>query len=61
MLGGPFDPTLLTQEIWNGESYMVGNSSYDTPGMYADTLVSEAGCDSVVLLNLLVVDSFRSL
>lgn len=35
-----------------GEIFTIGNSSYSRPGAYIDTLVSGAGCDSIVTTNL---------
>jgi gliding motility-associated-like protein len=47
--------TELVQEICDYETFSVGNSSYNTTGMYADTLTSMAtGCDSIVTLDLTV-------
>jgi len=41
-----------TISICSGESYQLGNSIYTTSGVYVNTLVGAAGCDSVVTLNL---------
>ena len=39
--------------ICYGESYTIGNNSYDTPGNYTDTLLMITGsCDSIVHTNL---------
>ena len=47
--------TELVQEICDYETFSVGNSTYNTTGMYADTLTSIAtGCDSIVTLDLTV-------
>ena len=42
------------QDICNGETYWIGNSSYTTPGYYTDIFNSVNGCDSVVNTNLTV-------
>jgi hypothetical protein len=42
--------------ICYGESYSIGNSTYSTPGNYADTLQMASGtCDSIVYTNLTVI------
>ncbi|MCB0554618.1 MAG: hypothetical protein KDD02_13795 [Phaeodactylibacter sp.] len=48
--------TGLSEEICDGESFLVGNSTYTTTGVYVDTLVAANGCDSIVTLDLLVKD-----
>jgi gliding motility-associated-like protein len=47
--------TSLTETICSGETYTVGAKSYSTTGVYMDTLQSFYNCDSVVILNLSVV------
>ncbi|MCP4122374.1 MAG: hypothetical protein GY751_11525 [Bacteroidetes bacterium] len=44
--------------ICEGQSYEVGTSSYSTDGTYMEALISDLGCDSVVTLNLSVVETF---
>ncbi|MEE2954064.1 MAG: choice-of-anchor V domain-containing protein [Bacteroidota bacterium] len=46
---------LNNQTICNGEFYTIGNSTYDSTGIYHDTLVSPQGCDSIVTTNLTVL------
>jgi len=46
--------TFLTEEICDGEEYMVGSSTYTTTGTYQDVLRSSNGCDSTVNLDLTV-------
>lgn len=41
--------------LCNNESYLMGNTSYNTTGIYQDTLQSTLGCDSVVVLHLEVL------
>jgi len=48
--------TTLTEQICTGGSFMVGTSSYTDSGSYTDTLTASAGCDSIVMLTLEVVD-----
>ncbi|MCB0571052.1 MAG: gliding motility-associated C-terminal domain-containing protein [Phaeodactylibacter sp.] len=48
--------TFLNEQICDGESFGVGASTYTTTGSYADTLVAANGCDSIVFLNLQVLD-----
>ncbi len=50
----PSPTTNLTQTICQGDSYTVGTSVYTTSGSYTDVLTSSAGCDSTVILNLIV-------
>ncbi|MCG8328596.1 MAG: gliding motility-associated C-terminal domain-containing protein [Chitinophagales bacterium] len=52
----PIPMTTLTEEICDGESFTVGNSSiYTVSGIFVDTLTSSlTGCDSIVNLNLTV-------
>lgn len=41
--------------ICDGETVQVGNSVYNSTGIYRDTLASSIGCDSIVVLDLEVV------
>lgn len=45
----------LRDTICTGSTYSVGNSTYTTSGIFADTLVSSFGCDSIVRLSLTVL------
>jgi len=40
--------------ICNGDSIVVGNSVYNTTGLYTDSLNSSLGCDSLVFTSLIV-------
>ena len=40
--------------ICQGDTYTFGSNSYSSAGIYADTLSTVNGCDSVLLLNLMV-------
>ncbi len=46
--------TNLTEQICEGESYLIDNQDYDQSGDYSVTLSSFAGCDSTVNLSLTV-------
>jgi len=46
--------TNLTQTVCFGDSYTVGNSTYNASGVYQDVLTAANGCDSIVNLNLTV-------
>ncbi|MCB0562556.1 MAG: hypothetical protein KDD09_26575, partial [Phaeodactylibacter sp.] len=48
--------TSLTENICEGETFPVGPSSYATTGVFVDTLGAVNGCDSIVTLNLTVLD-----
>lgn len=49
-------PTPVNQDfrICEGDSIVVGSKTYNTSGIFQDTLVSNNGCDSVVITSLLV-------
>ncbi len=44
----------IKTSICQGDSYIVGTSTYTLTGMYSDTLMSVKGCDSIVNLDLTV-------
>jgi gliding motility-associated-like protein len=46
----------ITDSICQGLTYTVGNSFYSSSGIYTDTLLNRLGCDSIVTLNLTVVE-----
>lgn len=46
----------LIQQICTGESLVVGTESFTETGNYEVVLQGQAGCDSIVMLNLTVVD-----
>jgi gliding motility-associated-like protein len=48
--------TLLVESICDGEAFLVGNSAYDASGTYTDILVAANGCDSIVTLQLTVLE-----
>ncbi len=47
--------TNLTQTICTGTTYPFAGNNLNVSGVYVDTLVAGAGCDSIVTLNLTVV------
>jgi gliding motility-associated-like protein len=51
-----FYETNLSEVICEGESFAVGDSVYIETGIYIDPLFSLSGCDSMVTLNLTVLD-----
>lgn len=48
--------TSLTDTLCPGQSFQVGSSIYNASGIYQDTLTSAAGCDSIVALDLTVLE-----
>ncbi len=50
----------LAEQICEGESYELGDSSYTETGVYYAVLESVYGCDSIVTMNLLVIDVYTS-
>ena len=48
--------TELTNRICFGDSVLIGTNVYTDSGRYVDTLVSAAGCDSIINLNLETAD-----
>ena len=55
------DPIIadIMRRVCTGQSVTVGGSTYDTPGMYTDTLMTPEGCDSIVNLTLTIEDVIR--
>src|SRR5690606_10809265 len=56
-----FTDTLTNQilQICAGDSVVVGPNIYKTTGIFIDTLLASAGCDSVVFTNLTVMQPAR--
>ena len=50
------EPTLLDIELCDGGVYRVGNTDYFTTGVRDIVLTGRAGCDSLVILDLEIVD-----
>jgi gliding motility-associated-like protein len=53
-------PTAFTNidtTICTGESIAIGDSLYDSGGLYVDTLLSSQFCDSIITLDLTVLDT----
>lgn len=50
----PITTTQIDTMLCEGVSIMVGNSTYDEPGIYIDTIPSFFGCDSILITDLSV-------
>ncbi len=48
----------ITEEICEGDSFMVGDSTYTSSGTYTTVLTTAAGCDSTIVLDLTVHPTF---
>ena len=55
-----FDSTIV-QTICEGDSILIGQNIYKVTGQYLDSLLSESNCDSIVNLDLIVIESYDSL
>jgi Leucine-rich repeat (LRR) protein len=49
----------MSRIICVGDSVVVGTNVYKTPGTYTDSLMTEDGCDSIVVLTLGVTEKFE--
>jgi gliding motility-associated-like protein len=56
----PVITTPLNIQICAGDSYAFDGTNYNTSGQYTATLQSQAGCDSMVVLNLSVVNTIEN-
>ena len=56
----PPDPLTLVQTICEGDSIMVGDSIFKETGLFVINLETAIGCDSIINLNLTVVDAIRT-
>ena len=54
------EPNELDVQLCTGDFFRVGDTDYYTSGTRTITLPGRAGCDSVVVLNLTVVDNLRA-
>ena len=54
-VGNSIVNTLPSINICNGDSTMIFGTYHNTSGMYADTLISMSGCDSIVKIDLNVI------
>ncbi|MGK0364608.1 MAG: PKD repeat protein, partial [Saprospiraceae bacterium] len=50
----------LTEILSAGETYTVGSSVYSQTGLYSDTLLTAAMCDSIVYLDLTILSSLEN-
>lgn len=55
----PPDTTFMDRIVCTGGSVTVGTEVYNTTGVFPNTLVDQFGCDSVVVLDLQVVQVLR--
>ena len=53
------EPTMLDIELCSGDVYRVGNTDYFTTGVRNILLTGRAGCDSLVILDLEIVETLR--
>ncbi len=53
------DSFFINDIICSSDTVFVGDTFYTEDGNYVDTLISTYGCDSIVFLNLQVVDRFE--
>lgn len=54
-------PTMLTESICIGDAYVIGDSIFTTPGIKNITLRTVNNCDSVVIIDLAVINVVTSL
>lgn len=52
----PPDTAFISESICQGDSYVIGNQTFDVTGEYDVTLQSVGGCDSTVHLTLTILD-----
>lgn len=52
--------THLNEAICQGSSYTIGNQSFSQPGSYSVSLQSSSGCDSIVNLELSILQNYQS-
>jgi len=52
----PVSNTVLDETICLGDSFLVGETSYKTTGIYTHIFTNQFGCDSTVTLNLEVIE-----
>ncbi len=48
--------TLVDLNLCIGETFSIGNSIYNSTGIFVETIPTEMGCDSMVTLNLTMID-----
>ena len=53
----PFTDTILYHAMCQGSSYSFGGQLLTIPGLYTDTLLNAAGCDSIIKLHLSLIPS----
>jgi hypothetical protein len=50
----PPTSTTINASICQGQTYDYNGISYSTTGVYTDTIITTAGCDSILIINLMV-------
>jgi hypothetical protein len=50
----------ISEQICEGETYEFGDSLYSETGTYTNVYISEFGCDSIVTIELFIIDSYTS-
>lgn len=48
--------SLIDINLCTGESFSIGNSTFSSTGVFVETIQNENGCDSMVTLNLTMID-----
>ncbi len=56
-ISAPSPLASLTETICSGDEFFIGTTPYNATGFFVDTIQSVSGCDSVVHLNLTVLQS----
>ena len=51
----PLNYNVLNLTLCEGENAVIGNSSYNTSGIYVDTLTTALGCDSIIETHLTII------
>ena len=49
-----YETTVMNETLCEGDAFTMGSTTYTTSGAYTETFTSSDGCDSTVMLNLMV-------
>ena len=52
--------SIILFQFCEGDTYIVGQSSYNSSGIYTDVLLDSQGCDSTVVTDLTVTEVIAS-
>ncbi len=52
--------TEISDSICAGQTYPFGGNDYSQAGVYKDTLLSSGGCDSIITLNLSIIEELNT-